>query len=203
MRTKLFLATASVGAAAGFALYFLVKKPAGNQSSESAGKAVHPAKKGYSPVSPKTGSYSFISGFKDSATVEMALSYDTDAFDFHVSEDEFLTESSDSHVGILSGELFSAQFEYAAYYAGENFEKLTQELSLKHKDLMPAVYGALSGMKYRDGDNLSMVFPIPEDPYSYLHVTLVKAKDNDDELESVADYPDLGFILSSIRFSRS
>lgn len=203
MKSKLLLASVSAGAAAGLAFYYFSKKHPEPRATGLEKKNSQPVKSSYSPARLSSGNYSFISGFKDAATVEMTLSYDADAFGFHVSEDEFLVESGDSHVAILSGELFSAQFEYAAYYSGEDYGKLTQELSSKHKDLIPVSYGTLRGLKFRDGDNLALIFPIPDDVYSYLHVTLIKAKDNDDDLEAIADYPDLNYILSSMRFSRS
>ena len=106
-------------------------------------------------------------------------------------------------MGVLYGESFSAQVEYGSYYSGEDFAKLCQELVGKHHDLAEAVYGPLSGVSYRDGDNLCLAFPIPEDEHSYLLITLVKAPDNDDELEALLDYPELRFLLESASFSRS
>ena len=117
-------------------------------------------------------------------------------------EDEFLTESGDSHVGILSGEDFSVQVEYGSYYSGEDFTLLTQELSSRHPDLDTAAYGALTGVKFRDGDHFCLAFPIPEDTHSYLLLTLVKAPDNDDEIETIPEAPDFRCLLNSASFSR-
>ena len=204
MRRKTVWLSAAAGAACGAAAYFLKKKLASASGAGAAKKA--PPASGSAPVAPKSvreASYSFISGFQDAATVEMKFSYDPERFSFSVLEDEFLTESGDSHVGVLYGEDYSAQFEYGSYYHGDDFSKLRQELSGKHSDLSDAEYGTLTGVKFRAGDNLCLAFPIPEDAYSYLLVTLVKAPDNDDELEALPEDPDLRFMLSSVSFSRS
>lgn len=204
MRTKYLLASVAVGAVCGAASYFLKKKltstSAGANASVSAPASGKPAAV---PQMLGQAAYSFISGFKDASTVELRFPYDADRFSFSVHEDDFLTESGDSHVGVLYGESFSAQFEYGSYYSGEDFAKLRQELSAKHKDLVDVSYGAHAGLKYRDGDNLCVVFPIPDDVHSYLLVTLVKAPDNDDELEALADYPDLRAMLSELSFART
>ena len=196
------LPAAAVTAAGAF---FTVKKLK-SKDSKGPGSASGKARADAAPAAPQSvrnASYSFISGFKDAATVEVNFSYDPDHFDFSVVEDDFPAESGDSHVGVLHGEAFSAQFEYGSYFSGEDFARLRQELSRKHADLSDAVFGPLSGVKYRDGDSLCLAFPIPEDEHSYLLVTLLKASDNDDELEALPDYPDLRFMLSSLSFRRT
>lgn len=204
MRTKYLWLSLSLAAAGGAAVLLLAKK----NRSASAGNKAEPAPtaaKGKAPAGSgltKEASYSFISGFKDAATVELKFPYDAERFSFSVLEDEFLTESGDSHVGVLYGEAFSAQFEYGTYYSGEDFARLRQELTAKHRDLTDAVYDGLHGVKFRDGDNYCLAFPIPDDVHSYLLVTLVKAPDNDDELEALPDYPDLHSMLGSLVFSR-
>ena len=65
-----------------------------------------------------------------------------------------------------------------------------------------AVYGGLSGVKFRDVDNFCLAFPVPEDPHSYLLMTLVKAPDNDDELETIPEAPDFRGLLNSASFRR-
>ena len=202
MRIKYLWLTLPAAATVGVAAY-LLKKSSGSAPAAKAAAAPATKKAPAAPTSVKEASYSFISGFKDAATVELKFAYDAEKFHFSVVEDDFLTESGDSHVGILYGESFSAQVEYGSYYTGEDFAKLCQELVGKHHDLAEAVYGPLSGVSYRDGDNLCLAFPIPEDGHSYLLITLVKAPDNDDELEALLDYPELRFMLESASFSRS
>lgn len=201
MKNKLFPVSVAAAALAGAAWYLRSKKLSGKKSSSGAAsksEAVPAA-----PKNVKEGSYSFISGFQDAATVEMKLSYDADRFSFLVVEDGFLSESGDSHVGILSGEDFSAQFEYAGFYRGESFDQLHEELQTKHRDICPVAYGANTGLKFLAGDNICLVFPIPQDTYSYLLVTLVKAKENDDPIEQIPDYADLKYVLGSMSFCRS
>ena len=202
MRIRYLWLTLPAVTAVGAVAYFL-KKNSGSSSVEKSVATPVAKKDPAAPTSVKEASYSFISGFKDAATVELKFAYDAEKFHFSVVEDDFLTESGDSHVGVLYGESFSAQVEYGSYYSGEDFAKLCQELVGKHHDLAEAVYGPLSGVSYRDGDNLCLAFPIPDDEHSYLLITLVKAPDNDDELEALLDYPELRFLLESASFGRS
>ncbi len=198
---RFVLPAAAASAAAAGAAVFLRRKVS---SLSDAGKpAPVPAAVSVSPISVREASYSFISGFQDAVTVEVCFPYDPERFIYEVAEDSFPAESGDSHVGVLRGDAFSAQLEYGSYYSGEDYDRLRQELSRKHSDLAEADYGPLSGLKFRDGDNLCLVFPIPEDPHSYLLITLLKSPDNDDELEALPDYPDLRFMLSSLSFRRS
>ena len=203
MRTKHLWLSVVTGAAVGAASYYLKKKLPSAQAAKAApGSSAAPAQAPSAPAVMKEAVYSFISGFKDAATVEFRFDYDADRFHYAVAEDDFLTESGDSHVGILTGEDFSVQFEYGAYYSGEDFALLTQELSSRHPDLDQAVYGGLSGVKFRDGDNFCLAFPVPEDAHSYLLITLVKAPDNDDELETIPEAPDFRGLLNSASFRR-
>ena len=204
MRTKHLWLSVATGAAVGAASYYLKKKLSSAQAVKAApGPSAAPAKApAASPAADKEAVYSFISGFKDASTVEFRFRYDADRFHYAVAEDDFLTESGDSHVGILTGEDFSVQFEYGTYYSGEDFALLTQELSSRHPDLDRASYGPLTGVQFRDGDNFCLAFPVPEDPHSYLLMTLVKAPDNDDELEAIPGTPAFRRLLDSASFSR-
>ena len=206
MRPRQIWIPVALGTACGFAAFVLKKKYSPSDAKSAPAEAASAPVKKKAPAAPasvKEASYSFISGFKDAVTVELKFSYDAEKFSYSVVEDDFLTESGDSHVGVLYGESFSAQVEYGSYYSGEDFAKLCQELVAKHHDLTEAVYGSLSGVSYRDGDNLCLAFPIPEDKHSYLLFTLVKAPDNDDELEAILGYPELSALLESVSFSRS
>ena len=205
MRTKHLWLSVATGAAVGAASYYLKKKLSSARTAKAApGASAAPAEA--SAASPaavtKEAVYSFISGFKDASTVEFRFRYDADRFHYAVAEDDFLTESGDSHVGILTGEEFSVQFEYGTYYSGEDFALLTQELSSRHPDLDRASYGSLTGVQFRDGDNFCLAVPVPEDPHSYLLMTLVKAPDNDDELETIPDTADFRALLNSASFRR-
>ncbi len=203
MRKKLYLLAIPVGLAAGAAAFLLKKKSAGAKFPVSKAEPTPAGKAAPEIRNAKTGSYSFISGFQNAVTVELQLDYDADRFVFAVHEDEFLTETGDSHVAVLSGENYSAQFEYGSYYQGEDYATFRTELAAKHSDLADAVYGDNHGLQYLAGDNICLVFPIPEDSSSYLLVTLVKAKGNDDPIAALPAYADVNAQLSSMRFTRS
>ena len=200
MKKWMILAPLGLAAGAAAALVLLKKKPAEKASAPKSAPAKKDAPK--APANLKTGSYSFISGFQNAATVDMSLDYDSDAFSFAVVEEGFLSYSSDSHVAILEGEDFSLQLEYAAYYSGEDFASHCAALAEKHQDFAPVRYGSVDAVKYLEGDNLCFCIPIPEDSHSYVQVLLFKDKGNDTPLPDMAEDPDLGAILSSIRFRK-
>ena len=151
----------------------------------------------------KTGSYSFISGYKDAATVEMTLDYDPEKFSFAVVEEDFLNYSSDSHVAIVYGEDFNLQFEYAGYFSGEDFAAHQAALAEKYRNFGPVRCGALEGVWVLDGDNVAMHFPIPDDAHSYLLVTAQKTADYDDEVTTLPSYAPLQALLAGVKFTRS
>ena len=219
MKIKVYWYSIPVCAAAGIGLYYFGKKLAhssvrasesastskkdGKASGKSNGKPAVKVAPAVNPDDLKEGSYSFISGFQNAATVEVRFLYDSSRFSCTVMEDGFLAESGDSHVAVLSGDDCSAQLEYGNYYSGEDFLHLKADLRAKHPDLKEVVYGTLSGILYQNGDNLCLDFPVPDDLSSYLHVTLVKEKGNDDPLSALPDYPHVASVLSSLSFIRS
>ena len=199
MKKWQILAPVSLAAAA--AVILIARLAAKDRKSAPAGAAQEaPAPKA---VPTKTGSYSFISGFRDAATVEMSLDYDPERFSFAVVEEGFLSASSDSHVALLQGEDFSMQFEYAAYLRGEEADGRWSVLREKHPELAPVRYGRLDAVYFLEGDAVCYCLPIPEDASSYVLVSLFKAKDNDTELADMPKDPDVVAILDSVRFERS
>ncbi len=155
------------------------------------------------PVNLKTGSYSFISGFKDAETVELSMDYDPEKFSFAIVEDEFLNYSSDSHVAIVYSEEFNLQLEYAGYYSGEDFAAHSAALKEKYQTRGEITCGVLTGLWVLDGDNIAIHFPIPDDKHSYLLVTVQKTPDYDDEIITLPDYAPLKALLGTVRFARS
>ena len=155
------------------------------------------------PANLKTGSYSFISGFKDAETVELSMDYDPEKFSFAIVEDEFLNYSSDSHVAIVYGEEFNLQLEYAGYYSGEDFAAHSAALKEKYQTRGEITCGVLTGLWVLDGDNIAIHFPIPDDKHSYLLVTVQKTPDYDDEIITLPDYAPLKALLGTVRFARS
>ena len=189
---------APLGLAAGAALLLLKKKEAKTAPTAKASEA-----KKAPPANWKTGSYSFISGYQNAATVEMSLGYDGDKFSYAVVSEDFLSYSSDSHVALVQGEDFSLQLEYAAYFTGEDFAAHCAGLAEKHKSFGPVRYGSVDAVKYLEGDTLCFCIPIPEDEHSYVQVLVFKDKGNDTPLPELAKDPDLSAMLESIRFRKS
>ena len=194
---------APLGLAAAGAAVFLLRRSSAKPASASKTAPERQSAPAKTPAKQNTGSYSFISGFRDAATVEMQISYDPEKFSYAVVEEGFLSDTSDSHVALVEGEDFSLQLEYASYYAGEDFEAFLSHLAEKHRDMTAVRYGSVDGVKYLAGDNICFCIPIPEDAFSYLLVTLFKAKDNDTELSELPDDPQVAALLESIRFTRS
>ena len=189
---------APLGLAAGAAALLLMKK----KGAKAASAAKEAEAKKTPPANWQTGSYSFISGYQNAATVELRLGYDGDKFSFAVVSEDFLSYSSDSHVALVQGEDLSLQLEYAAYFTGENFAAHCASLAEKHKSFAPVRYGSVDAVKYLEGDNLFFCVPIPEDEHSYVQVLVFKDKGNDTPLPELAKDPDLSAMLESIRFER-
>ena len=169
-------------------------------------KAQAPAKpeSGKAPAAPavlKTGSYSFVSGFKDAATVEMQLDYDPEKFSFSVISEEYLNPSSDSHVAVLWGEDYHIQMEYAAYFPGENFETMSKAIEEKFKGFTPVRFGANEAVRYLDGDSYGIRLRIPDDENSYLLLTVVRAAADPEDFAALPEEPAFAAMLGSIRFS--
>lgn len=167
----------------------------------AAGKAAD-APKPIDPARLKTGSYSFISGFQDAATVEMTISYDGEAFSYAVAEEEFLAESSDSHVALLFGEDFNLQLEYAPFFGGEDFAAHRAALEEKHPDLQELSFGQNAGLGYLAGDNVCIHLPIPGDDYSYVLVTVIKNAAFDGDVTEIPALPVFQALLASVKFER-
>ena len=201
MKKWTILAPLGLAAAGAAALVLLKKKPEAKAAPAKGGPAKKPAPT-KAPANLKTGSYSFISGYQNAATVEMRLGYDGDKFSYAVVSEDFLSYSSDSHVALVQGEDFSLQLEYAAYFTGEDFAAHCASLAEKHKSFAPVRYGSVDAVKYLEGDTLCFCIPIPEDEHSYVQVLVFKDKGNDTPLPELAKDPDLSAMLESIRFER-
>ena len=150
-------------------------------------------------LNPKTGSYSFVSGFKDAKTVNLAFTFDGDRFSCAQLEEDFLTFTSVSHAAAIYGEDFSIQIEYADLAGGESFAALGDVLKEKKTGFAPVRYGENEGFRYFNGDNVCFVFPASE--YSYILVTVIKDKNSDIDYRDLPDDPDVAAILGSFRLS--
>ncbi len=167
------------------------------------GEGAEPAPRAAAPVKARqTGSYSFVSGYKDAATVDVSLDYDAEQYSYAVVGEDFLSYTSVSHAALLQGEDFSLQLEYAPYHRGEGFEDLIRHVSESYPDFAPVAYGENTGLRYLAGDNICLCFPAGEDPYSYLLLTLFKGPGYDGELEELPEHPELRAVLESLRVQR-
>ncbi len=183
--------------AVGAGVLYLSKKQGTAKVSAEKDKASAPSRK--AEKNGKTGSYSFVSGFKDAATVEVTLQYDPEVDSFAVVEDEFLAETSDSHVAVLYDPQVELQLEYAAYANGESFVDLIREVESRHSDFAPIDCGENNGICYREGDVLCLCFPAGDDPYSYLLITAMPGAENDDGVEALAQNKALIELLSTMK----
>ena len=176
----------------------LIRKPQGDAPAADV-KSPAPAGKAAPQKPLETGSYSFISGFKDAATVELSFQYDPDTTSYAVVEEGFLCYSSASHVGIVNSEDFNAQIEYAPFYAGEDFAAFVKSAEEKHKDAAPVRYAELEGIQYCDGDSICLCFAIPGDDHSYIQVNLFKLADDDDPVTVFPNAPAVKALFDSAR----
>lgn len=199
MLMKTIKIIAPLAIAAGAAAAIVLSKKAGGKN-EAKGSAKGAAKSGKPVIkNAKTGTYSFLSGYKDPVTVDVAMDYDSVKFSYTVIEEEFLSYTSDSHVAAVFGEDFNMQIEYAGYYSGENFAIYSQVVKEKYPGFGEVKYGENAGFKYTDGDNLCICLPIAGDEFSYILVTVIKAKDSKITFEDLPQQADLVAMLSSLK----
>ena len=187
-------------AAGAAAAVVLGKKGDGKGAEKGAAKG---AAKGGAPAlkNAKTGTYSFLSGYRDPVTVEVSIDYDSVNSTYAVVEEDFLAYTSDSHVASMHCTDFDMQLEYASYYSGEDFAATAQAFKEKYNGFAEVTYGANKGFKFVDGDNHCMCFPIAGDEFSYILVTVIKAKDSKVAFEDLPQLPELVAMLSSVKFA--
>lgn len=197
MKSLKIIAPIAIAAGAAAAVV-LSKKPGEKGGAKGSAKAA----KGGKPTmkNAKTGVYSFLSGYRDPVTVDVKMDYDSEKFSFAVIEEDFVAYTSDSHVAAAYCPDFRMQIEYAGYYGGEDFAAYSQVVKEKYPGFAEAKYGENVGFKYVDGDSLCFCFPIPNDEFSYILVTVIREKDCKTEFEDMPKHPDLELMLSSIKF---
>ena len=191
---KKWMILAGAGAAAAVAVLATKKKPADKAAPKAKGAA--PKSKKPEIKNPQVGTYSFVSGYKDAATVDVAVKYDADRVDFSVIEEGFLVDSSDSHVAVVYNGMFTLQMEYAGYYSGDDFASLAENAKVKFKEVGDVAYGETKGIKYLAGDAICMCFPVDE--FSYLLLTVMKGPDNDDAVTDLPANDELALFLENL-----
>lgn len=187
MNKKVVFASLTAAAAGAAAILLLSKK----EHRSAAVKTADEPAAGKSAKIYAFGTYSFVSGFKDAATVEVKIPYNAERFTFDVVEEEFLCPTSDSHAAILSGEDIDAQIEYAPFYAGDDFDKLRS--GAKNN----AGYAEFSNsFCYVRGD--SIYYCLPVDDYTYLLITVMLASDSELKFEELPNAPELKELIGGI-----
>ena len=195
---KKWLIAVPAAAAAGAVLLLSRKgKPAAPKAEKPAARK--PAGKKSAAVAlknPKTGVYSFASGYKDAKTVEVSLSYDADIHSFTIASEDFIAPTGDSHAAIIYAEDFAMQVEYAAYYHGENFEALSKSIEGQFKGFGKVSFNGI------DGGNYCMAFPAADATADYVLITVVlMGDDNEEERAKLPSNPEMNAIMNTLTIS--
>ena len=201
---KKWLIAVPAAAAAGAVLLLSRKgKPAAPKAEKPAARK--PAGKKSAAVAlknPKTGVYSFDSGYKDAKTVEVSLSYDADIHSFTVASEDFIAPTGDSHAAIIYAEDFAMQVEYAAYYHGENFEALSKSIEGQFKGFGKVSFNGIDGVCYLNGGNYCMAFPAADATADYVLITVVlMGDDNEEERAKLPSNPEMNAIMNTLTIS--
>ena len=155
------------------------------------------------PGKLKSGSYSFISGFQDAATIEVRVPYDGESESFSVVSEDYLSPSDDSHVALVYSEDYRLQLEYAAFYGGESWDEHVAALREKHPDLCGVLYGDNTGVVFLAGDSLRLDLRIPDETASFLQVTIQKTPAFDGPVTELVTHHALVEQLADLTFARS
>ena len=201
---KKWLIAVPAAAAAGAVLLLSRKgKPAAPKAEKPAARK--PAGKKSAAVAlknPKTGVYSFASGYKDAKTIEVSLSYDADKHSFTVASEDFIAPTGDSHAAIIYAEDFAMQVEYAAYYHGENFEALSKSIEGQFKGFGKVSFNGIDGVCYLNGGNYCMAFPAADATADYVLITVVlMGDDNEEERAKLPSNPEMNAIMNTLAIS--
>ena len=170
-------------------------KPDAKPAKKAAGKK----SAGYSFKAPKTGEYSFASGFKDAKTVNVGISYDADNSSFTVASEDFLAPTGDSHAGIIYAPEFAIQIEYASYYAGEDFAAMSKDTAERYKGFKEISCNGLGGIGFFNGKNYCMAFPAADAAADYVLFTVVNMGDDKEEvIAALPEHPMLSAMLDTL-----
>ena len=200
---KKWLIAVPAAAAAGAVLLLSRKgKPAAPKAEKPAAVKADKKSAAVALKNPKTGVYSFASGYKDAKTVEVSLSYDADIHSFTIASEDFIAPTGDSHAAIIYAEDFAMQVEYAAYYHGENFEALSKSIEGQFKGFGKVSFNGIDGVCYLNGGNYCMAFPAADATADYVLITVVlMGDDNEEERAKLPSNPEMNAIMNTLTIS--
>ena len=146
----------------------------------------------------KTGVYSFPSGYKDAKEIKVNIGYDGQQHAFNVVSEEYIADSGDSHVAIVSANDFGIQFEYAPYYAGEDFAALEKSVADNFKNFGHVKFDGVSGICYTNGGSYCMAFPTSSDNDYVLATVVLMGDDSEEEREKLRSNPEMIAIMNTV-----
>ena len=204
MKKWLIIAPIAAAAAAGAALALkgksgADKKPAAKTASKPAAKAAGGKNAEFSIKNPKSGVYSFASGYKDAKEITVTVTYDAHKHAFGVVSEGYITDSGDSHVAIINADDFSIQIEYAPYYHGEDFAALEKSVEENYKNCGKVRFKKVSGICLTNGGSYCMAFPAADSTADYVLATVVlMGDDNEDERVKLRSNPEMLAIMDTL-----
>ena len=204
MKKWLIIAPIAAAAAAGAALALkgksgADKKPAAKTASKPAAKAAGGKNAEFSIKNPKSGVYSFASGYKDAKEITVTVTYDADKHAFGVVSEGYITDSGDSHVAIINADDFSIQIEYAPYYHGEDFAALEKSVEENYKNFGKVSFKNASGICFTTGGTYCLACPAAGSTADYVLATVVLlGDDNEDERVKLRSNPEMLAIMDTL-----
>ena len=166
---------------------------------EAAAKAAGGKNAEFSIKNPKSGVYSFASGYKDAKEITVTVTYDADKHAFGVVSEGYITDSGDSHVAIINADDFSIQIEYAPYYHGEDFAALEKSVEENYKNFGKVSFKNASGICFTNGGSYCMAFPAADSTADYVLATVVlMGDDNEDERVKLRSNPEMLAIMDTL-----
>ncbi len=206
MKKWLVIAPVAAAAAAAGAAFALkgkagaAKKPAAEKSAaKPAAKSGGKKTAEFSIKNPKSGVYSFASGYKDAKEIGVTVTYDEGKHDFAIVSEGYIADSGDSHVAIVSADDFAIQIEYAAYYHGEDFAALEKSVEANYKNFGRVSFKNASGICFTNGGSYCMAFPAAGSSADYVLATVVlMGDDNENERVKLRSNPEMLAIMDTL-----
>lgn len=201
---KKWLVIAPIAAAAAAGAIFALKGKGGDKAPAAAPAAKSGGKgkdKAFVIKTPKTGVYSFASGYKDAKEVTVNVGYDAEKHTFSVVSEGYVADSGDSHVAVLDASDFAMQFEYAPYYHGEDFAALEKSVEESFKNFGKVSFSGVSGICYTNGGSYCMAFPTGSAADYVLVTVVLMGDDSEEEREKLRTNPEMLAIMNTVTIS--